>query len=124
MKDALSTRNTVTLNEVEHCRDVLDLKTLYVKRQQKPLQRLHAGGSLYYLDEAFNMIRSEEAKRPNQKLTDLEKNRLAMKYAELMSDNDVKNGLVESYKIDTEARKRRQDKKKERMEAKLEHLGK
>ena len=70
------------------------------------------------------MIRSEEAKRPNQKLTDLEKNRLAMKYAELMSDNDVKNGLVESYKIDTEARKRRQDKKKERMEAKLEHLGK
>ena len=85
---------------------------------------MHAGGSLYYLDEAFNMIRSEEAKRPNQKLTDLEKNRLAMKYAELMSENDVKNGLVESYKIDTEARKRRQDKKKERMEAKLEHLGK
>ena len=32
VKDALSTRNTVTLNDVEQCRDGLDLKMLYVKR--------------------------------------------------------------------------------------------
>ena len=57
-------------------------------------------------------------------MTELEKNRLALKYAELMQENDVKNGLVESFKIDTEAVKRRADKKKERMEAKLEYLGK
>ena len=40
-----------------------------------------------------------------------------------MQENDVKNGLVESYKIDTDAAKRRQDKKKARVEARLEHLG-
>ena len=88
------------------------------------MQRLHAGGSLNYLDEAFNFIKSEEAKRPNQKLTELEKNRLALKYAQLMSDNDVKNGLVESYKIDTEAGKRKQEKKKARKDLRLEYIEK
>jgi len=76
------------------------------------------------LDEAFNFIKSEEAKRPNQKLTELEKNRLALKYAQLMSDNDVKNGLVESYKIDTEAGKRKQEKKKARKDLRLEYIEK
>ena len=85
---------------------------------------MHAGGSLHYLNEAFNAIKAEEFKRPNKRLTDLEKNRIALKYAQLMQENDVKNGLVESFKIDTDAAKRKQEKKNARKDVRLEFIGK
>ena len=72
----------VSLHEVEACRNKIQLKNLLLKKQKEYGVRLEVGGSLNYIEEAYAKIAEEEKKRAasKQKLTALEKNRMAISY--------------------------------------------
>ena len=85
MNDFLNTTNPCTIAEVELCKDKEQLRNLIVRRQPRYEARIEAGGALNYLNEAYNFIMAEEKMKSanKQKLTAMEKNKLALMYMEM-----------------------------------------
>lgn len=65
-----------------------------------------------YLNEAYMFIMAEEKiKSANkQKLTAMEKNKLAVLYMEMRQDADIRNSLCDKYRLDPEVLKNKKTK--------------
>ena len=102
MFDFLSTTNPCTVADVDQCRNKEQLRNLIIRRQPKFEQKIEAGGALNYLNEAYNFIMAEEKLKSanKQKLTAMEKNKLAIMYMEMRQEADIRNKLCDEYKID------------------------
>ena len=61
------------------------LRQLILRRQPKYEQKIEAGGALNYLNEAYQFIMIEEKLKSanKQKLTAMEKNKLALLYMDM-----------------------------------------
>lgn len=59
---------------------------------------------LNYLHQAYRFISQEEANKAanKQKLTAVEKNKLALMYMEMRQDADIRNSLSDKFKVDVE----------------------
>ena len=81
----MSTTNACTIQEVEKCKDRQELHNLIVRKQPKYEVKIEAGGALNYLNEAYQFIMAEEQLKSanKQKLTAMEKNKLALMYMEM-----------------------------------------
>lgn len=101
MFDFLSTTNPCTVADVEKCRNKEQLRNLIIRRQPKFEQKIEAGGALNYLNEAYNFIMAEEKLKSanKQKLTAMEKNKLAIMYMEMRQEADIRNKLCDEYKV-------------------------
>lgn len=73
---------------------------------------MEAGGALNYLNEAYSFIINEEKMKSanKQKLTAMEKNKLALMYMEMRQEADIRNNLCEKYKVDPTAVERKRTK--------------
>ena len=60
MTDFLSTVNPCTIADVEKCRNKDELRNLIIRTQPKFEEKIEAGGSLNYLNEAYKFIMAEE----------------------------------------------------------------
>ena len=102
MNDAMRTTNNCTLQDIEKCKDKEELRNTIIRKQPGFYQKIEAGGALNYLHQAYQFISLEEkAKAANkQKLTAVEKNKLAVMYMEMRQDGDIRNSLCEKYRID------------------------
>lgn len=80
------------------------LRNLVIRRQPSIDSKLEAGGALNYLQEAYQFISAEEKSKSanKQKLTAIEKNKLALIYMEMRQDADVRYNLCQKFKIDIE----------------------
>lgn len=101
MFDFLSTTNPCTVADIDKTRNKEQLRNLIIRRQPKFEQKIEAGGALNYLNEAYNFIMAEEKLKSanKQKLTAMEKNKLAIMYMEMRQEADIRNKLCDEYKI-------------------------
>jgi len=85
---------------------------LILRRQPKYETKIESGGALNYLNEAYQFIMAEEKLKSanKQKLTAMEKNKLALLYMDMRQDADIRNDLCDKYKIDPEAIRNRRTK--------------
>ena len=105
MTDALRTTNNCTLQDIMKCKDREELRNLIIRTQPNHYQKIEAGGVLNCLHQAYRFISlEEESKAANkQKLTAVEKNKLALMYMEMRQDADIRNSLCDKFKVDVEA---------------------
>ena len=91
---------------------------MLLKKQSKYEERLDAGGSLNYIEDAYRQIAEEEKRRAasKQKLTALEKNRMAILYTEMREEGNLRNSLVEKFRIS----KPREDRKRDKIRRELD----
>ena len=110
--DFLSTTNNCTIGQVEQCQDKDELKNLIVRRQPDYDHKIEAGGALNYLNEAYKFIMAEEKLKSanKQKLTAMEKNKLALTYMEMRQEADIRHDLCHKYKLDPEAMRNKKTK--------------
>lgn len=75
-----------------------------MRTQPNHYQKIEAGGVLNYLHQAYRFISQEEANKAanKQKLTAVEKNKLALMYMEMRQDADIRNSLSDKFKVDVE----------------------